>query len=49
VATAVPVTLNVTGNRSFCADETLVVRFQPSVSTVAASDVACQAFTALGQ
>jgi type IV pilus assembly protein PilA len=48
VATAVPVTLNTTGNRSFCADETLVVRFQPAVSTVAASDVACQAFTPLG-
>jgi len=48
VTTAVPVTLNTTGNRSFCADETLVVRFQPAVSTVAADDVACQAFTPLG-
>jgi type IV pilus assembly protein PilA len=48
VATAVPVTLNTTGNRSFCADETLVVRFLPAAQTVAANDVACQAFTPLG-
>ena len=48
VATAVPVTLNTTGNRSFCADETLVVRFQAAVVNVAATDVACQAFTPLG-
>jgi type IV pilus assembly protein PilA len=50
VATAVPVALNQTGNRSFCADETLTVKFNPAVINVAASDVACQAFpNILGQ
>jgi len=47
VATAVPVTANVTGVRSFCSDETLVVRFDLAGST-AATDVACAALTPLG-
>jgi len=50
VVTAAPVALNQTGNRSFCADETLTVKFKPASVTVAASDVACQAFpNMLGQ
>ena len=50
VATAVPVALNQTGNRSFCGDETLTVKFNPAVVSVAADDVACQAFpNQLGQ
>jgi type IV pilus assembly protein PilA len=50
VATAVPVGLDQTGSRSFCADETLTVKFTPSAVTVAADDVACQAFPSmLGQ
>jgi len=50
VATAVPVGLNQTGNRSFCADETLTVKFTPAAIVTAASDVACQAFpNMLGQ
>jgi len=50
VATAVPVGLNQTGNRSFCADETLTVKFTPAAIVVAADDVGCQAFpNMLGQ
>jgi type IV pilus assembly protein PilA len=50
VATAVPTGLNQTGNRSFCGDETLTVKYAPSVISVAADDVACQAFpNLLGQ
>jgi len=49
VVSAVPVTANTTGVRSFCSDETLVVRFDPGGST-AATDTACGAapFTPLG-
>jgi type IV pilus assembly protein PilA len=50
VATAVPTGLNQTGNRSFCADETLTVKFTPAAIVVAADDVGCQAFpNMLGQ
>jgi type IV pilus assembly protein PilA len=50
VATAVPLGLDQTGSRSFCGDETMVVNYTPSASTVAADDVACQAFpSTLGQ
>jgi type IV pilus assembly protein PilA len=44
VATAVPVGLDQTGSRSFCADETLTVKFAASAINVAADDAACQAF-----
>jgi type IV pilus assembly protein PilA len=50
VATAVPVGLDQTGGRSFCADESLTVKFAASAINVAADDVACQAFPSmLGQ
>ena len=50
VATAVPVGLDQTGSRSFCADETLTVKFAASAINIAADDVACQAFPSmLGQ
>jgi type IV pilus assembly protein PilA len=45
---AVPVTLNVTGNAGFCADESLVVRRQvPSPAAGPSTDTACEAWTAL--
>ena len=47
VATAVPVTVNVTGNSGFCADETLVVRRQTPSASTPTTDVLCEAFTAL--
>ena len=50
VATAVPLALDQTGSRSFCGDESMVVNYAPSSSTVAADDVACEAFPmTLGQ
>jgi len=50
VATAVPLALDQTGSRSFCGDESMIVNYTPSASTVAADDVACEAFPAtLGQ
>ncbi len=49
VASAVPTTLNVTGTKAFCADETLVVRFQvPYGGTPPPDDVTCEAWTAMG-
>jgi type IV pilus assembly protein PilA len=48
VASAVPVTINVTGNAGFCADESLVVRrLVPSTAAGPATDTACEAWTAL--
>ena len=49
VVSAAPVTANTTGVRSFCSDETLVVRFDLGGS-LAGSDTACGAspFTPLG-
>jgi type IV pilus assembly protein PilA len=44
---AVPQTVGTTGLRSFCSDETGVVRFDPTGATKAATDVACQGLTAL--
>ncbi len=49
VATAVPVTQDVTGSKGFCADETLVVRFLvPMSGAVPATDTACEAWTPMG-
>ncbi len=49
VATAVPVTQDVTGSKGFCADETLVVRFQvPWGGTVPGTDTACEAWNPMG-
>ena len=47
-ATGVPVTLNQTGIRSFCAFEDAVVRVQPTGAAIA-SEAACQAFLPLNQ
>jgi prepilin-type N-terminal cleavage/methylation domain-containing protein len=46
-ASAVPVTVGQTGQRAFCSDESGVVRFDPTGLVTAATDVACQALTAL--
>ena len=45
-ATAVPVTLNQTGTRSFCSFEDAVVRVQPTGAAIA-SEAACQALLPL--
>ena len=47
-ATAVPVTLNQTGTRSFCSFEDAVVRVQPTGAAIA-SEAACQALLPLNQ
>ena len=47
-ATAVPVVLNQTGTRSFCAFEDAVVRIQPTGAGIA-SEAACQALLPLNQ
>lgn len=47
-ATAVPVTMNQTGIRSFCAFEDAVVRVDPT-GALAASEAACQALLPLNQ
>jgi type IV pilus assembly protein PilA len=47
-ATAVPITLNQTGIRSFCSFEDAVLRVNPA-GTVAASEAACQALLPLNQ
>jgi type IV pilus assembly protein PilA len=47
-ATAVPITLNQTGIRSFCAFEDAVVRVDPT-GVVAGSEAACQALLPLNQ
>jgi type IV pilus assembly protein PilA len=47
-ATGVPVTLNQTGIRSFCAFEDAVVRVQPTGAPIA-SEAACMAFLPLNQ
>ena len=47
-ATGVPVTLNQTGIRSFCAFEDAVVRVQPTGAAIA-SEVACQGLLPLNQ
>jgi len=47
-ATAVPVTVGQTGNRSFCSFEDAVVRVQPTGAAIA-SEAACQALLPLNQ
>ena len=47
-ATAIPITLNQTGTRSFCAFEDAVVRVQPTGAAIA-SEAACQALAPLNQ
>jgi type IV pilus assembly protein PilA len=47
-ATAVPITLNQTGIRSFCSFEDAVVRVQPTGAAIA-SEPACQALLPLNQ
>ncbi|MGB6499776.1 MAG: prepilin-type N-terminal cleavage/methylation domain-containing protein [Thermoplasmata archaeon] len=47
-ATAVPITVNQTGIRSFCSFEDAVVRVQPSGAAIA-SEAACQALLPLNQ
>jgi prepilin-type N-terminal cleavage/methylation domain-containing protein len=47
-ATAVPITLNQTGIRSFCSFEDAVVRVNPA-GVIAASEAACQALLPLKQ
>jgi len=47
-ATAVPITLNQTGTRTFCSFEDAVVRVQPTGAGVA-SEAACQALLPLNQ
>ncbi|MGB2889645.1 MAG: prepilin-type N-terminal cleavage/methylation domain-containing protein, partial [Candidatus Acidiferrales bacterium] len=44
---AVPQTVGTTGQRTFCSDESGVVRFDPTGGAGPATDVACQALTAL--
>jgi hypothetical protein len=44
--TGVPQTVGQTGQRSFCTDQSGVIRFDPT-GVAAASDVACQALSAL--
>jgi hypothetical protein len=44
---AKPVTVGQTGQRGFCSDESGVVRFDPTGLLTPATDVACQAETAL--
>jgi type IV pilus assembly protein PilA len=44
---AVPVTVGQTGQRAFCSDESGVVRFDPTGTVTAGTDIACQALTAL--
>ena len=46
-AAAVPVTLGTTGQRTFCSDESGVVRFDPAGGADPGTDVLCQALTAL--
>jgi len=47
-ATAVPITLNQTGTRSFCSFEDAVVRVQPSGAAIG-SEGACQSLSPLNQ
>jgi len=47
-ATAVPITLNQTGTRSFCSFEDAVVRVQPTGAAIA-SEAACQSLLPLNQ
>jgi type IV pilus assembly protein PilA len=46
-AAAVPVTVGTTGQRTFCSDESGVVRFDPTGGADPGTDVLCEALTAL--
>jgi type IV pilus assembly protein PilA len=46
-ASAVPVTVGTTGQRTFCSDESGVVRFDPTGGADPATDTKCQALTSL--
>jgi type IV pilus assembly protein PilA len=46
-AAAVPVTVGTTGQRTFCSDESGVVRFDPAGGGDPGTDVACEKFVAL--
>jgi type IV pilus assembly protein PilA len=46
-ASAVPITVGTTGQRTFCSDETGVVRFDPAGGGDPGTDTACQAFAPL--
>jgi type IV pilus assembly protein PilA len=46
-ASAVPVTVGTTGQRTFCSDESGVVRFDPAGGADPGTDVLCEALTAL--
>jgi type IV pilus assembly protein PilA len=46
-AAAVPVTVGTTGQRTFCSDESGVVRFDPAGGADPGTDVLCEALTAL--
>jgi hypothetical protein len=46
-ASAVPVTVGTTGQRTFCSDESGVVRFNPAGGADPGTDVLCEALTAL--
>jgi type IV pilus assembly protein PilA len=46
-AAAVPVTVGTTGQRTFCSDESGVVRFDPAGGADPATDTKCEALTAL--
>ena len=46
-AAAVPVTVGTTGQRTFCSDESGVVRFNPAGAADPGTDTACQLLTAL--
>jgi len=47
VADAVPVSLGTSGQRSFCTDESGVIRFDPAGTAAPATETACEALTAL--
>ena len=47
VASAIPVTPQVTGVSSFCADETGVIRKNPAGGAAVATEAACQAYQAM--
>ncbi|MGA8145215.1 MAG: prepilin-type N-terminal cleavage/methylation domain-containing protein [Candidatus Acidiferrales bacterium] len=44
---AVPITTGTTGQRTFCSDESGVIRFDPAGGAAPGTDVACQALSAL--
>jgi type IV pilus assembly protein PilA len=47
VTGAVPLSVNATGNRTFCSDESGVIHVDPTGGAAPATDVACEALSAL--